>query len=395
MNGFGLNSAALNGSVRRVIAGAVLIVASGSISATGLRIVTDTPQFTAAGSLSATGTRVCLGAANTVSNSTLQATPGLLLLSTVNFGTNGALSATNTESYFVAGGSLQATGTDIQNGSAAFVGNSIGTTAIPLYIAGTAAQFNTAGTFSADASVKLSGSSYTSRDGYVNTVPIGGILTANALRTALCYVESDSPSSCSATANVIQGGSSQFIATATLNATGAADSGWMVCPSAFSALGQVTSYPAPIVMAGVLTVSAAQNVLTQGSVNTFTGIAGMAATANLAIQSDALLQATSSLAATGNLAIQSSASLQAMASFAATGLDTQMGSAESYAFGSIAASGGLLIYGLSDFNSASVLIANPLVNADSLDPTERTMIRPFVDRTMLRPFVDRTMKREP
>jgi hypothetical protein len=63
--------------------------------------------------------------------------------------------------------------------------------------------------------------------------------------------------------------------------------------------------------------------------------------------------------------------------------------------GSLTAFPGLLAQGGAALSSASTLNLDPLVNAQSLDPIERTMRRPFNDRAMLRQFVDRTMKREP
>jgi hypothetical protein len=375
MNGFGLNRAALNGSVRAVIAGAALAIATGGISAAGTRVVTDAPQFAATGGVAPTGTRIASGAANTVANSTIQATPGLLYLSSANFGTDGALLATNTESYFAASGTLQASGTDIQNGSASFMGNSIGTTAIPLYIAGNAATFATWATLTADASDKPSGSSYNYRDGYVNTVPIGGTLTASALRTAMCAAESDAPSSFAAIGGQIQGGSTQLAGAGALTALGAADAGWSIMSGSLTALGQVTQYPAPIVMAGSLILSESHNVLTQGTANVFTGVASLQATGNLAIQSDGPFQSASVLSASGTI--------------------YKMAGAESDGVGALSATGGLLYFGNALYSSASTLTASALVNAESLDPVERTMRRPFVDRVMLRPTVDRVMKRNP
>jgi hypothetical protein len=345
------------------------------VSATGTRIVSDTPQFVATGSIASTFTYYAMGTANAVSNSTIQATPGLLYTSTVNFGTGGALAATYTNSYFAATGSLQATGTDVQNGSAAFVGNSIGSTAIPLYIAGTAASFAAVGTISADASTTPNGSSYTYRDGYVNTVPIGGSLSANALRTAQCFANPAATSTCIAVPCQIQGGSSQLIGTGTLGATGAADAGWITCYGSLTALGQVTQNPTPILMAGVLTGTATQTVLTQGTANTLSGLA--------------------TLSATCNLGIQSSAAFQGMTIASATGVNEKLGNWQGNAFGSLTALGGLFQQGTANLASVTTLLANPMVNADAIDPPERTMIRPFIDRVMLRPFIDRTMEKEP
>ena len=338
MDGFSLNRASLNGSTRAAIAGAALAIATGGVSATGTRIVSDTPQFVATGSIASTFTYYAMGTANAVSNSTIQATPGLLYTSTVNFGTGGALAATYTNSYFAATGSLQATGTDVQNGSAAFVGNSIGSTAIPLYIAGTAASFAAVGTISADASTTPNGSSYTYRDGYVNTVPIGGSLSANALRTAQCFANPAATSTCIAVPCQIQGGSSQLIGTGTLGATGAADAGWITCYGSLTALGQVTQNPTPL---------------------------------------------------------QSSAAFQVMTIASATGVNEKLGNWQGNAFGSLTALGGLFQQGTANLASVTTLLANPMVNADAIDPPERTMIRPFIDRVMLRPFIDRTMEKEP
>jgi hypothetical protein len=374
MDGFSLNRAALNGSVRAVVAGAALIVASGSVAATGTRIVTDAPQFVANGALVSTFTYFAMGGAYADASGTIQAKPGLLYTSTASFGTSGTLAATNTESYFPATGSFQATGTDIQNGSAAFVGNSVGTTAVPLYIAGTAASFVSNGAMSADASTTPNGSSYTYRDGYVNVVPIGGNLSASALRTAFCFANPSASSACVAIDALIQGGAAQLAGIGTLSATGAADAGWIICTGSLTALGQVTQNPTPILMAGALTFTAAQNVLTQGTVNAMNGM-GM-------------------LTATYNLGVQASVSFQSTVTVSATGVNEKTGNWTANAVGTLTAFAGLLQQGGGTFASSTTLLANPLVNADSLDPPERTMIRPFIDRVMQRPFVNRIMQKE-
>jgi hypothetical protein len=142
-----------------------------------------------------------------------------------------------------------------------------------------------------------------------------------------------------------------------------------------TARGQVTQYPTTIVMAGSLALSGSQNVLTQGTANVFAAVANLGATGNLAIQSDGPFQSQSVLSASGTI--------------------YKMAGAESDAVGALSATGGLLQYGNALYSSASTLTASALVNAESLDPVERTMRRPFVDRVMLRPYVDRVMKRNP
>jgi len=173
---------------------------------------------------------------------------------------------------------------------------------------------------------------------------------------------------------LIQGGSSQFVSGAIFNATGAADAGWSILTGNLSATGFVTSYPAPIQLAGTLAFSASQNVLTQGTANPFVGTAILETDDRLAIQSDGPFQSVSTLAATGTI--------------------FKMANMVCIANGSLTALGGLLICDSAVFAGWGSFSSNALVNANSIDPPERTMIRPYIDRVMLRPYVNRVMQRE-
>lgn len=432
MSLFGYNRASLNGGVSGIIAGAALVVATGTVAAEGVRLVYPSASVTcvssghsegryalqaaanivSVSSGNVTGVRQVLGGAGFVTVTEATAFPALLQLQSANIVIGSSLKATPTDAWAYSSGQLTGTGFKTQFGYAHAAG--IATVTAEAYAkAGFSSNITVHSSFSADPSIQLSGEVTWQREGYAQGTTSSSV-TAEALRTALGYANAESTSYAITDSIKTHGGGAQITSVWETSVIASTDAAFIIGTSGTTAVGLLTAYGSatseialnvtadglvtvyaePMELSGVLTAVADARLALLGS-STFTGISDTTAAGRLALLGAANVVAVSAATSSGTRVKDSSAQVDCTSSATAAERLALLGAATLITEVNLTAIAGLLIESSAVITSSSDLKVFSYTNAESLDPEERTMYRSSVDRTMARPYIDRLMWRVP
>lgn len=390
MNFFGLNRAALNGSVTGLIAGAAIAIASSSSAANGTRIVLPSAVAVSSSDATAKGVRNVFGSGAFVSTASITAFPALLQLTTANIVVTSALKASYTNAYAASTGTLQADGYIIRAGGGTASAISTGM-ATPLVAVGYASNINVMSSATADASVKLSGQTTWQRDGYAS-VAAASMMVAESLRTALPTAWAGSSSSCTSEGIKMHGGAAQIHCVWTMTAVASSDSALSVASSYATAAATVTQFGSATAYAQS-DASADRIVITFGLVEPSVAISSAVADGRLALLGDAEMTGLSNAFAAGRTALRGDATIGVISTTTADGAIHKLADALSVATSDMTAAWQILRFGFADLVGSSAMTATAMTNVEAPDPPSRTVSRPFTGREVRRPYVNREMRR--
>jgi len=393
MNRFGLNSAALNGAATSIIAGAALVTSLCSATALGTR--TQFPEAVVsnvASSADATGTRIVNGAATVTQVTTTSAQWALLTMANVNIVVVGNIKATATEAYAVGQSSGAASGFITQNGKATSTSQGA-CTATPLVTIGYATNINVNCVVTADASVKLNGTSLWQRDGYAQTVSSQAVVTANPLRTAYGTAIGSGVSSATTDSIKQHGGAATISSSLEVFAQPSIESVKINVTANVTAIPLVTQFGAA---SAETTSSAVFNAvaITPGFVEPIVVQSSATALGRHAILGEANVVGISSVSASGRLAELGAASVDVTSVLDAKGTIIVNGMAITDITSSASAIFSVIRQSQASITVNAIVTAFGAKNVNSAAPDYRSMVIDFEDRLMQVPSEDRTMKVE-
>lgn len=391
MNEGALNSNSVNGSVVRVIAGAAFALLALASSASGFVTQAGAASESSASSGKSTGVRNVLGGGSFVTVVTASAQWSTIASATATGTASGQLVVTNTDAYGIASaGTSSAAAKIVRPGDGYSVATSFGT-ALPLATIGYASNINVLTAMTAEASVKLSGQSTTQRDGFLLPAVVASKLTPNGLKTAMGVAAPAVTSTASAFSSVFQGGSASFVSVLGLSATGSSDAAFPNGYSSLLATSIVTQYGAAEADTVSIT-SAAQTVVTQGTLIGQTNGATLMANGRMAQIGGVRLSPTASLSAAGRLAVQASIEFDGAGAITADGTAVILPTAQFTASLTAQAAWVILRDGAANMPVLSSLQASFQLNAAEPAPEERSMYVEADDRTVTVDFDDRTIE---
>ena len=390
MNLFGLNSAAINGNTYGVIAGAAMVTVLGSLDASGTR--TQYAQASAVGLTSAQsdGVRNVLAAAPIGVVPIVSAQWALLTAASANVFGGASLTATAPAAYLAGYTSVSASAfvTRPGSGQASF---SCSFSASPLVTVGYAAKIFAAIVLSADASVKLNGSSNWQRDGYVGQIACTPGVTADALKTAL------GASSISVLVNAqsesikTHGGAAICLAATVISATASTDAAMINCAGQMYANALATRY-SDAAISPLVTVSAKHIAIIQGAANQFSPTLNIVAEARLAQLGEAIVGASSSAVSDGLFGLHGEAMIAILSGLQVSSVVYKPANADINVSVQAASSGVIFKMASATTAVSSVVSAVPRTNAQVPAPDIRSMYVPIEVRQMGAPFEDRSMR---
>lgn len=390
MNRFGFNSAAINGTAIRVIAGAAIVLTSFSAQSTGIRTQYGDAQATSQAKLVSSGTRIQTGEAGAVASLSASAKWALLTLAEAKVNVGLVVNAANTEAYTGITTQISATGTAIRNAAAVSLALA-SASANGLATIGYAANVVLSSDGLADASVKPSGSTSWYRDGYAKPVSIQGLVSATSLRTALASASALSVSSLTADAVRIQGGAASCTLKLYAEATGASDTAWCSLVTQISATGLITRFGTANCQINSY-ASTSDTVIRPGQAETITSALTLLADGRLAQRGDAHVLLNSNGLAEGRLALIAGTTIQARFTVIADGVVYKVGAASLASSLVTAADAYIIRLGEAKAGASLIASADGATNLQARASTERTMELPFDDRGMAVPFEDRSIR---
>ncbi|MDQ1817237.1 hypothetical protein RBA41_28425 [Massilia sp. CCM 9210] len=390
MNSFGLNSAAVNGNATRVVLGAALFAAAGSLTANATRT-----QFAGAvatgGSAGkgAGGVRIAMGAA--LIRPEFYASAEWVLATTAGATSYASLTAraAHTEALcsttfgFVAGGTIIRPG--VAAGAATFI-----TSADPLVTIGYAATGVSTFSLYAEAGVRRNGQSTTEREGRASAI-FGLTANAAALRTAMGVAATVASFNASTDSVKIHGGGATMVSSLGVLAAGSSDGCRVEFTSSLSAQPTLTQ-PGQAEFTSSLQIAAVPMVTIEGAAQPVLFESGCTADGRLALQGAANFRCTATLYAQGRLALQGVATLAGLACLTSAPGAYRMGEAPAYLTSALLADGVRIRMGAATALMAFAVHAEPATNAAVPAPARRTTRVQRVIRSARIPTDLRTMR---
>ncbi len=390
MNRSGFNSAAINSTAIRVIAGAAIVTCSFTAQSSGLKTQYGTAVASSQSISKADGTRIQSGEAIAVSALTGSAKWALLTLAEAKVSINLAVRAVNTEAYAGITTQISATGTAIRNAAAVCTAKAM-TTADASVTVGYAANVLISSDATADASVQPAGSSNWYRDGYIKPITVKSTASATALRTALATASVVSTSSATADAVRTQGGAATCAVALYAEATGASDTAWCNVSAQTSATGIITRFGEAFCQ-GRSSISVFDTVIRPGQAEPVTVCLATSVDGRLAHRGEAIAAGNLVAIVDGRLALIGSALIPIKFTTAADGVVYKVGAASLAVNLSTSADGYIIRLGEAKASVSLIASADGATNLQARASTERTMDLPFDDRGMVVPLEDRSMR---
>ncbi|WP_157778893.1 hypothetical protein [Massilia violaceinigra] len=374
MNSFGLNSAAVNGSASRVVLGAALFAAGGTLTADATR--TQYGGAVAMGGLApkhAAGVRIAMGEA--LFRPEFYGSAEWVLATTASAVCYSAFTAraAHTEVLCSASFVFTASGTIIRPGvataTAAFVSG-----ADPLVTIGYAATCVSTFSLYAEAGVRRNGQSTTERDGYASGASAFTV-TAAALRTAMGVAATVASFNATTDSVKIHAGAATMASALTVFAAGSSDGCRAEFTSSFSAQPTLTQ-PGQADFAAWLVCSVTPTVTIQGAAKPVLIEFGGVADGRLALQGACEFYSTGTLAAYSRLALQGGAILAGVGQLVPMPWAYRMAEAPAYFTGYLLADGVRICMGEATASLSFGAHAEPATNAAVAAPPNRTMLLP-------------------
>lgn len=379
MDDHGINSAALNGSAVRMIAGAALMAVLTSVTALPTCTQYAGAQSTVVSALSATAVRLAMAQAAITVQSDGKAEWVIATGAAAAISGTSSLRAQYTDVLSASTLAVSAAGTIIRPGAATAV-SLFGLTAAPSVTVGYASNINVTSSGFADASVKLSGQSAWQRDGY-STITVNSSIAGNGLRTAMAAAAPTVTSTAGANAVLTQGGAASIEVKFTTLAVGSTDFAICNIVSTMTAAPTVTQFGGANVV-GKFDVTATATNTQQGATDVAQINLSVTAAPRLALLGAAAVNASSAMQADARLGILATAPISCTGSLQAAGVTFRPGSALFAVSSDMTARYQILKFGEAAIAVHSALFADPITNPTVPAPAERTAYVAADDRSM-------------